>query len=118
MLCATGRTPRAPCPSADSPGARKSSPTNNRVVRRGGGDLGVPWVGQYTALRTLPFWLDGFAPRPSDETADWVLENAVARPWARDAVDRRLVEEARTGGGRIIDSEQQVGGYPQHRQAL
>ena len=34
-----------------------------------------------------------------------------ARPWDRDAVDRRLVEEARTGGGKIIDSENEVGGY-------
>ena len=78
----------------------------------------MPWVGQYTALRALPFWLEGFAARPAAETADWVLVNAGARPWSRDAVDRRLVEEARTGGGRIVDSEQEVGGYPRHRQAL
>jgi len=43
---------------------------------------------------------------------DAVLANAGARPWDRDAIDARLVEEARTGGGRIIDSEAQVGGYP------
>ena len=58
-----------------------------------------------------PLWPDGLNAKPSAETKDWVLENAGARPWDRDAVDKRLIEEARTGGGKIIDSENEVGGY-------
>lgn len=43
-----------------------------------------------------------------------VLANAGAsRP--RDAVDRRIVSEVRTGRGRIIDSETAVGGWPDLR---
>jgi hypothetical protein len=40
------------------------------------------------------------------------LANAGARPWDRDAVDRRLLDEARAGGGKIIDFESEVGGLP------
>ncbi|OHE78557.1 MAG: hypothetical protein A3G75_09505 [Verrucomicrobia bacterium RIFCSPLOWO2_12_FULL_64_8] len=35
-----------------------------------------------------------------------------AGPWDRDAIDERIVRESREGTGRIIDSEEQVGGYP------
>lgn len=58
-----------------------------------------------------PLWPDGLNAKPSTETKDWVLENAGARPWERDAVDKRLIEQAKTGGGKIIDSENEVGGY-------
>ena len=49
---------------------------------------------------------------PAVQVADAVLADAGARAWERDAVDTRLVAEARAGGGRIIDSETQVEGYP------
>lgn len=39
-----------------------------------------------------------------------MLANAGARPWDRDAVDTRLLEEARTGRGWMIDYETEVGG--------
>ena len=61
---------------------------------------------------TPPSWPAGLQARPAEETAAWVLANAGARPWDRDAVDRRLLEEARTGGGKIIDFEAEVGGLP------
>jgi hypothetical protein len=43
----------------------------------------------------------------------FVAANAGARPWDRDPVDARLVHEAQSAGGKIIDSEASVGGYPQ-----
>lgn len=58
-----------------------------------------------------PLWPEGLKAKPAAETADWVLADAGARPWDRDAVDKRLVGEARTGGGKIIDSEREAGGY-------
>jgi hypothetical protein len=33
----------------------------------------------------------------------------------RDAADRRIVEQVRTRGGRIIDKTSDVGGWPQYR---
>lgn len=43
---------------------------------------------------------------------DKVLANCGARPWDRDPIDARIVADVRNGTGRIIDSEQDVGGYP------
>jgi hypothetical protein len=61
-------------------------------------------------VKTPPSWPGGLTARPADETPAWVLANAGARPWDRDAVDRRLLEEARAGGGKIINFESEVGG--------
>jgi hypothetical protein len=41
-----------------------------------------------------------------------VLETCGARPWERDPIDARIVADVRNGTGRIIDSEQEAGGYP------
>jgi len=59
-----------------------------------------------------PSWPADLEARPATDVAAWVLANAGARPWDRDAIDRRLLEEARTGGGKIIDFESEVGGLP------
>ena len=37
---------------------------------------------------------------------------AGARPAERDAIDTRIVSEALTGAARIIDSQDEMGGYP------
>lgn len=44
-----------------------------------------------------------------------VLEFAGAVLPKRDAVDARLVDHVRSGGGRIIDSQKEVGGWPEYR---
>jgi hypothetical protein len=53
-----------------------------------------------------------FTPLPSAETEAFVLKNAGARPKDRDAIDRRLVRDYRDRKGRVIDSQDDVGGYP------
>lgn len=65
-------------------------------------------------LDAPPFWPSRLQARPASETAAWVLANAGARAWDSDAIDRRLIEEARSGGGRIIDFESAVGGLPRN----
>ena len=61
---------------------------------------------------TPPLWPKDFQPLPSERVAKDVLENAGARPWDRDEVDRRVIDEARRNAGQIIDSQEEVGGYP------
>ena len=56
------------------------------------------------------FWPPRLKARPASETAAWVLAHVGARPWERDAIDRRLLDEARRGSGKIIDYESEVGG--------
>ena len=52
-------------------------------------------------------------PRPDlAATVSAVLRGAGARPAERDAIDRRIVQSVIDGTGRIIDSQEQVGGYP------
>jgi hypothetical protein len=63
-------------------------------------------------LAAAPHWPTGFHARPSEQVAAWIEAEAGARPWARDDVDRRILAEVRSGGGRIIDDETEVGGYP------
>jgi hypothetical protein len=46
-----------------------------------------------------------------------VLEYVGAVLPKRDAVDSRLVEHARSGGGKMIDSQKDVGGWPEYKSA-
>ena len=65
-----------------------------------------------TRLERSPHWPAGFRARPSGEVEAWAFAEAGARPWARDAIDRRILQQVRDGTGRIIDDEKAVGGYP------
>jgi hypothetical protein len=59
-----------------------------------------------------PIWIPTLEVRPSGEVTDWVLANAGARPTDRDAVDERIVRDVLDSRGRIIDSQNDVGGWP------
>jgi hypothetical protein len=59
-----------------------------------------------------PLWPEGLQTIDARRVEGKVLANAGARPWDRDAVDRRIVQEVRKGTGRVIDDENEVGGYP------
>lgn len=61
----------------------------------------------------LPF---GVKQLSAVEVQDAVILNAGARPWDRDKVDARIVADTIEGRGEIIDSEDQVGGYPQYKE--
>ena len=71
--------------------------------------------GECTLLDRIPFWPAGYTALPADQVQDYVLRTAGARPWARDEVDERIIREVKDGTGKIIDSEQEVGGYPSAR---
>jgi len=62
-----------------------------------------------------PLWPEGLEALPVEEVKRYVLENAGARPWDRDEVDRRIVQQVRAKTGGFVDSEQDVGGYPAPR---
>ncbi|MGD8698399.1 MAG: Ig-like domain-containing protein [Gemmatimonadales bacterium] len=61
---------------------------------------------------TPPIWTDPLTLRATDDVRAWVLAHAGARPADRDAVDLRIVSEVVQGGGRIINSQTEVGGWP------
>ena len=92
---------------------------DNLAVDRYGEPL--PQTGRYSSnnvgwrmLKTRPPLPFGANPMPAIDVQDHVLANAGARPWDRDDIDRRILENAIEGRGKHIDSETEVGGYPKH----
>lgn len=67
---------------------------------------------QLVDLAEPPVWPAGLRATPASAVKAAVLKDAGARPWDRDAVDARILRQAATGTGRIIDAETEVGGYP------
>ncbi len=67
---------------------------------------------QITQLADKPSWPAGLVALPAAAVLDRVLASAGARPRERDAVDLRIVSEVRSGSGGLVDSQEDVGGYP------
>jgi pectate lyase len=80
----------------------------------------LPMFGRYTTSKAQiiemarpPIWPPYVGkPMPADELETAVLNNAGARPWDRDYDDERLVADVAEGRGWIIDSQQDLHGYP------
>jgi pectate lyase len=79
----------------------------------------LPMFGRYTTspariieLPRPPFWPTGLVARPASSVEQWVLHNAGARPWDRDGDDVRLIADVAEGRGEIVNSEQDIHGYP------
>lgn len=64
---------------------------------------------------TPPIWPSGYVAMTAEEARAHVLTNAGARPADRDAVDLRIINEVANDlvpGGRLIASQDEVGGWP------
>ena len=68
--------------------------------------------GEITVLPDRPVWPIGLTAHPSANVIDLVVKNVGARPWDRDAVDLKIIEDLGNRQGRVIDSQEEVGGYP------
>lgn len=79
--------------------------------QRNGADLGfLMWLGSgYDAVPEIP--MEPVTTHPVHQAIDLVLDTAGARPWSRDDTDRRNVDDVRNGTGRLIDSQDEVGGW-------
>lgn len=64
-------------------------------------------------VTTPPIWITGFTAAPTDTLLNAVLLNAGARPLDRDLVDIRIANDVLLRTGAIIDSQSQVGGWPE-----
>jgi pectate lyase len=79
----------------------------------------LPMFGRFTTskakiieVKAPPLWPEGLHPMPANEVQQYVLHNAGARPWDRDADDFRILSDATEGRGEIINSENDIHGYP------
>lgn len=59
-----------------------------------------------------PVWSANINLIHASQVRNHIIRNAGARPWDRDTVDRRIIREVLEGKGKIINSENEVGGYP------
>jgi hypothetical protein len=65
-------------------------------------------------LRDKPVWPAPLQRLPSSKVVDYVTGTVGSRPWQRDPIDQRIVDSVLKRGGRIIDSQDEVGGYPSY----
>ncbi|WP_215395741.1 pectate lyase [Rheinheimera oceanensis] len=70
-------------------------------------------MGVIKRLTAAPVWPQGISVMAAKELERQLLPVIGARYWQRDAIERRIVQSYFNRDGRIIDSQQQVGGYPQ-----
>ncbi len=71
-------------------------------------------AGRVKRLDKPPVWPKGLEPVPAREVVAYVCKHVGARPKDRDVIDRRIIRQLRERKGRIIDSQDDVGGYPKH----
>jgi pectate lyase len=92
--------------------------SDNIVVDRLGRPM--PMTSRYTTsaaairnVKTAPAVPFGWTPIKAVDVQDYVIKNVGARPWDRDHHDSRVLADTIEARGKIIDSEQEVGGYPE-----
>ena len=62
-------------------------------------------------MKKPPVWPVGLDMLPTNQVETYVLRNVGARPWDRDADDLRVTFDVAEGRGKVIDDENQVGGF-------
>ena len=55
----------------------------------------------------------GIVPKSVSESISYILENAGARHPYFDPVDQRVIQDYYANSGKVIDSQMEVGGYPE-----
>ncbi|HEX5513021.1 MAG TPA: right-handed parallel beta-helix repeat-containing protein [Gammaproteobacteria bacterium] len=63
-------------------------------------------------VTSAPIWPSNYTAMPASQVMQYVQANAGARPADRDVVDARIIQQLKNRTGRIIDSPNQVGGWP------
>ncbi len=84
---------------------------DNLAFDRSGAPATIASTG-VTRLAARPSWPAGLQALPASAVLERVLASAGARPKDRDVVDRRIVASVVDRSGSIIDSQDEVGGYP------
>jgi hypothetical protein len=70
--------------------------------------------GDIIILDEKPTWHGSISLIPAESVPIYIATNVGARPWDRDPIDQRIVNDALNGTGKIITSENEVGGYPNY----
>jgi hypothetical protein len=87
---------------------------DNIIKDREGKDLQIYNPKLITPLETPPLWCEGYEQIPAEESLYEVLRTVGSRPGNRDKHNARIVKTVADGTGKRIDSEEEVGGYPDY----
>ena len=82
---------------------------NGATVDMIGGD-----TSEMTEVTSPPTWPSSLVASPSSSVIATIEQDVGARPWDRDAIDQRVIQEAIDATGTQIDHESEGGGYPDH----
>ena len=88
----------------------------DNIIKDRDGNDGIMTDGRLEVLSSPPLWPTGLETIPAHESLYEVLRTAGPRPGDRDPINTRIVMEVATGTGRLIDSQDDVGGYPNYPQ--
>jgi pectate lyase len=71
-------------------------------------------AGEIRMLSERPSWPTGFTALPAKVMPDYIVHHAGARPRDRDEIDQRIIRNFIDRTGRLINSQEEVGGYPDY----
>lgn len=79
------------------------------------GEVGKPeeYSGSPSIVDKPPVIPHSWKPLQAEHVWAWVSRNAGSRPRERNAIDTRILEYTKAGGGKIIDNPKEVGGFPE-----
>lgn len=99
---------------------RVASDNNGAIVFKEGNknNDGTPRTGNAkTCLVGKPFEVAPVTTHPAERAYELILERAGAVLPARDVVDARIINDVKNRTGHLIDSEKEVGGWPELKSA-
>lgn len=61
--------------------------------------------------KNIEIWPEGLIAKKANQIESIILKNVGARPWDRDETDKRIIASYLNNTGKIINSQEDVGGY-------
>ena len=95
-------------------GSGKAYMKDNLIFDRSGNPLKEYNSKNITPLSSPPSWPTGVSVMPNHESLYEVLRTVGPRPGDRDAVTARIVKTVADGTGARVNSQEEVGGYPNY----
>jgi hypothetical protein len=89
---------------------------DNIILDEEGNDLQIYDTNDIVPLNDPPLWPVGFEALPAHESLYENLRTVGSRPGDRDTHNSRIVRTVANGDGEVIDSQEEVGGYPAYSQ--
>ena len=95
-------------------GTRGSAYLEDNTAYRKDGTPAAITGGSVVVLKEKPVWPRRLDALPATKVIAHVMKHVGARPRERDPVDARIIRDFQERQGRIIDSQEEVGGYPEY----